>query len=80
MLFAATSHVSWALLLARSFDADRKACPRGQGRLFVRVDITELAVAREPLDSLAEYVYVTRQPDEEELQDAVVVLDQDYHY
>jgi hypothetical protein len=77
LLFAATSNVPWALLLARTFDVDSKACPRCEGRLVVRAVITDLAVAREILDSLAKNARAPPRH-EDDAQHAVLVLDHDY--
>jgi hypothetical protein len=35
LLFAATSNVPWALLRAKTFDVDQKACHRCEGRISV---------------------------------------------
>jgi hypothetical protein len=77
LLFAATLNVPWALLLARTFDVDSKACPRCEGRLVVRAVITDLAIARQILDSLTRNARAPPRH-EEDAQDAVLVLDQDY--
>ncbi len=52
LLYAATSSVPWATLLARTFDVDVKACPRCTGRLEVRAVVTDLDIARRILDAL----------------------------
>jgi hypothetical protein len=77
LLFAATSNVPWALLLARTFDVDSKACPRCEGRLVVRAVITDFSVVRQIVDSLAKHAR-TPPRHEGDAQDAVLVLDQDY--
>jgi hypothetical protein len=77
LLFAATSSVPWAVLLARTFDVDSKACPRCERRLVVRAVISDLAVASQILDSLAKNARAPPRH-EEDAQDAVLVLDQDY--
>jgi hypothetical protein len=76
LLFAATSNVLWALFLARTFDVDKKACPRCGGCLVVRAVISDLSVAREILDSLAKNARAFPRH-EEDAHDAVLVLDQD---
>jgi hypothetical protein len=45
LLYAATSNVPWATLLARTFDVDVKACARCSGRLEVRAVVTDHAIA-----------------------------------
>jgi hypothetical protein len=77
LLFAATSNVPWAVLLARTFEVDIKACPRCEGRLVVRAVISDLSVARQILDSLAKNARVPPRH-EKDAHDAVLVLDQDY--
>jgi hypothetical protein len=77
LLFAATSSVPWAVLLARTFDVDSKACPRCEGRLVVRAVVSDLSVARQILDSLAKQARAPPRH-EEDAHDAVLVLDQDY--
>jgi hypothetical protein len=52
LLFAATSNVPWATLLARTFEIDVKACARCTGRLEVRAVVTDLEVARKILDAM----------------------------
>jgi hypothetical protein len=52
LLFAATSNVPWATLLARTFDIDVKACHRCGGRLEVRAVVTDHAIARKILDAI----------------------------
>ena len=45
-LYAATSSVPWATLLARTFELDVKACARCAGRLGVRAVVTDHDIAR----------------------------------
>jgi hypothetical protein len=52
LLFAATSNVPWATLLARTFDIDVKACARCGGRLEVRAVVTDHDIARKILDAI----------------------------
>lgn len=52
LLYAATSNVPWALLLARTFDLDIKACARCGGRLEVRAVVTDSDIARKMLDAI----------------------------
>lgn len=52
LLYAPTSSVSWATLLARTFDVDVKACPRCGGRLEVRAVVSDPHIARKILDSI----------------------------
>jgi hypothetical protein len=52
LLYAATSNVPWATLLARTFDVDVKACARCGGRLEVRAVVTDRDVARNILDAM----------------------------
>lgn len=52
LLFAATSNVPWATLLARTFDVDVKSCARCGGRLEVRAVVTDLEIARRILDGI----------------------------
>jgi len=52
LLYAATSNVPWATLLARTFDIDVKACVRCGGRLAVRAIVTDHEIARRILDAL----------------------------
>jgi hypothetical protein len=52
LLYAATSSVPWATLLARTFDIDVKACVRCGGRLEVRAVVTDRDVARRILDAI----------------------------
>jgi hypothetical protein len=77
LLFAATSNVPWAVLLARTFDVDKKACPQCEGRLVVRDVISDLSVARQILDSLAKQARAPPRH-EKDAHDAVLVFDQDY--
>ena len=51
-LFAATSNVPWATLLARTFDVDVEACPHCAGRLEVRAVVSDFDVARKILDAM----------------------------
>jgi hypothetical protein len=52
LLFAATSNVPWATLLARTFDVDVKACARCGGRLEVRAVVTDHDIARRILEAI----------------------------
>src|SRR6185369_13491586 len=52
LLFAATSNVPWATLLARTFEIDVKACARCGGRLEVRAVVTDHDIARRILDAI----------------------------
>jgi hypothetical protein len=52
LLFAATSNVPSATLLARIFEIDVKACARCGGRLEVRAVVTDLDIARRILDAI----------------------------
>jgi len=52
LLFAATSNVPWATLLARTFDADVKSCARCGGRLEVRAVVTDHDIVRGFLDAI----------------------------
>jgi hypothetical protein len=52
LLFAATSSVPWATLLARTFEIDVKACAHCGGRLEVRAVVTDHDIARRILDAL----------------------------
>ena len=52
LLFAATSNVPWATLLARTFEVDVKACARCGGRLEVRAVVTDHDIARRILDAI----------------------------
>ena len=51
LLYAATSNVPWATLLARTFDVDVKACARCAGRLEVRAVVTDHDIVRRILDA-----------------------------
>ena len=51
LLFAATSNVPWATLLARTFEHDVKACARCGGRLEVRA-VADPDIARRILDAI----------------------------
>src|SRR3954469_4692036 len=52
LLYAASSNVPWAILLARTFEVDIKACARCGARLLVRAVVTDHEVARKILDAL----------------------------
>ncbi len=52
LLYAATSNVPWATLLARTFDVDVEACARCSGRLEVRAVVTDHAIARKILETI----------------------------
>jgi hypothetical protein len=52
LLYAATSNVPWATLLARTFDVDVKACNRCGRRLEVRAVVTDHDTARKILDAV----------------------------
>jgi hypothetical protein len=52
LLYAATSNVPWATLLARTFEVDVKSCVRCGGRLEVRAVVTEHDIARKILDAI----------------------------
>jgi hypothetical protein len=52
LLYAATSNVPWATLLARTFEVDVKACARCGGRLEVRAVVTDHDIARKILDAI----------------------------
>ncbi len=52
LLYAATSNVQWATLLARTFDVDVKACARCSGRLEVRAVVTDHDIARKILETI----------------------------
>ena len=52
LLFAATSNVPWATLLARTFQFDVKACAHCGGRLEVRAVVTDHNIARTILDAI----------------------------
>jgi hypothetical protein len=52
LLFAATSSVPWATLLARTFEIDAKACAYCGGRLEVRAVVTDHDIARRILDAI----------------------------
>jgi hypothetical protein len=52
LLYAATSNIPWATLLARTFEIDVKACPRCGGRLEVRAVVTDHDIARRILDAI----------------------------
>ena len=53
LLFAATSHVPWATLLARTFDVDAKVYARCGARLHVRAVVTDHELARAILADLS---------------------------
>ncbi len=46
LLYAASSNVPWATLLARTVDVDVKACARCAGRLQVRAVVIDREIAR----------------------------------
>ena len=52
LLYAATSKVPWATLLARTFSVDVKACARCAGRLEVRAVVTDHDIAKKILDAM----------------------------
>ena len=52
LLFAATSSVPWATLLARTFEVDVKSCVHCGGRLEVRAVVTDHDSARRILDAI----------------------------
>jgi hypothetical protein len=52
LLYAASSNVPWATLLARTFDVDIKSCARCAGRLEVRAVVIDPLVARKILDAM----------------------------
>lgn len=52
LLYAATSNVPWATLLARTFGVDVKACARCGGSLGVRAVVTDHDIARKILDAI----------------------------
>jgi hypothetical protein len=52
LLYAASSNVPWATLLARTFDVDVKACARCAGRLEVRAVVTDHDIARKILEAI----------------------------
>ena len=52
LLYAATSSVPWATLLARTFEVDVNACARCGGRLEVRAVVTDHDVAPRFLDAI----------------------------
>ena len=52
LLYAATSKVPWAVLLARTFAVDVKACARCAGRLEVRAVVTDHDIAKKILDAM----------------------------
>lgn len=52
LLFAATSSVPCATLLARTFEVDAKACARCGGRLEVRAVVTDHDIAPRILDAI----------------------------
>ncbi len=52
LLFAASSNVPWATLLARTFEIDVKSCARCGGRLEVRAVVTDHDIARPILDAM----------------------------
>ena len=52
LLYAATSNVPWATLLARTFDVDVKCCARCGGRLEVRTVVSDHEVAPRILEAI----------------------------
>jgi hypothetical protein len=52
LLYAATSNVPWATLLARTFEIDAKSCARCGGRLEVRAVVTDRDIARRILEAI----------------------------
>ena len=52
LLYAATSSVPWATLLARTFEVDVNACARCGGWLEVRAVVTDHDVAPRFLDAI----------------------------
>ena len=52
LLYAATSNVPWATLLARTFDLDVKSCVHCGGRLEVRAVVTDHDLARKILHAM----------------------------
>ena len=52
LLYAASSNVPWATLLARTFDFDVKVCARCGGNLVVRAVVTDHDIARRILDAI----------------------------
>ena len=52
LLYAASSNVPWATLLARSFEIDVKACARCGGRLEVGAVVTDRDIASRILDAM----------------------------
>jgi hypothetical protein len=52
LLYAPTSNVPWATLLARTFEVDVKSCARCGGRLDVRAIVTDHDIARKILDAI----------------------------
>jgi len=53
LLYAASSHIPWATLLARTFNVDVTACARCGGRLRVRAVVTAPDAARRIHDAVA---------------------------
>jgi len=53
LLYAASSHIPWATLLARTFDVDVTACARCGGRLRVRAVVTGPDAAERIHDAVA---------------------------
>jgi hypothetical protein len=51
-LYAETSSVPWATLLARTFEVAVKACARCGGRLEVRAVVTDIDIAGKILDAI----------------------------
>jgi hypothetical protein len=52
LLYATTSNVPWATLLARTFEVDVRSCVRCGGRLEVRAVVTDLDITRKILDAI----------------------------
>jgi Putative transposase/Transposase zinc-binding domain len=63
LLYAATSRVPWATLLARTFEVDVKACAHCGGRLEVRAVVTDHDLARKILDALTTSARAPPSPD-----------------
>jgi hypothetical protein len=63
LLYAATSNVPWATLLARTFEVDVKACASCGGRLEVRSVVTDHDIARKILDSMPRAARAPPPPD-----------------
>jgi hypothetical protein len=52
LLYAPTSNVPWATLLARTFEVDVKSCARCGERLVVRAVVTDHDIASKILDAM----------------------------